>query len=339
MAAMAGRRWRVAVVDGSHGHVNGHIRRLTTNPQVELVGLTDHVPERAERLRAALGLDPRQVYADLDGLCDGARPEVVICCASNAGHAPVVEALAPRGIHVMVEKPFAATLEQAERMLRAARAGRIHLMCNWPVAWSPAWRLARRLVDQGRVGRLFEVRHRAGHNGPGSDFSSWFYRAEDGGGALLDFCSYGAHLSNWFFGALPSVVTALAATLVKPVAVEDNAVVAALWPQGMGVWEATWSRVGEEPGPGSVLYGTAGTLALTGGGVHLSVGRGGAQQMTADPLVEADADPIAHLLAAIGSGAAVHPLCTAEMGRDTQEVLEAARRAVATGQAQRLSRG
>lgn len=336
---MAQRRWRVAVVDGSHGHVNGHVRRLRAHPQVELVGLSDRQPERAERLRLALGLRPDQVHADLAALCAATRPEVVVCCASNAGHAPVVEALAPRGIHVMVEKPFAATLVQAEAMLGAARAGGIQLMCNWPVAWSAGWRLARRLLDEGRLGRLFEVRHRAGHNGPGGELASWFYRADEGGGALLDFCSYGAHLSNWLFGGLPTQVTAMAGTLVKPVEVEDNAVVAALWPQGLGVWEATWSRVGDEPGPGSVLYGTAGTLAVSAGGVWLSLGRGQTEERTADPLAGPDADPIAHFLAVLQGEAALHPLCTPAAGRDTQEVLEAARRAVATGRAQRLPLG
>ena len=338
-AAMAERRWRVAVVDGSHGHINGHIRRLTANPQVELVGLVDPVAERADRLRQALGLGPEQVYRGVEALCDGARPEVVVCCASNAGHAPVVEALAPRGIHVMIEKPFAATLEQADRMLRAIDGGGARLMCNWPIAWSPAWRLARQLVDEGRIGRLLQVRHRAGHNGPGRDFSSWFYRAQEGGGALLDFCSYGAHVANWLFGELPREVTAMAATLVKPVEVEDNAVVAARWTRGMGVFEATWSRVGDEPGAGSVLYGTEGTIAVVGGGVRLSLGRDRTEEQSAPPLADADADPVAHFLAVLGTDAPLHPLCTPAAGRDTQVVLEAARRAVATGQTQRLSPG
>ena len=333
---MAERRWRVAVVDGSHGHINGHIRRLTANPQVALVGLTDPVAERAERLRQALGLEPERVYANLDDLCDGARPEVVVCCASNAGHAPVVEALAPRGIHVMIEKPFAATLEQADRMLRAIDGGGTRVMCNWPIAWSPAWRLARQWVDEGRLGRLLQVRHRAGHNGPGRDFSSWFYQAQEGGGALLDFCSYGAHLANWLFGEPPQEVTAMAATLVKPVEVEDNAVVTARWARGMGVFEATWSRVGDEPGAGSVLYGTEGTLAVVGGGVRLSLGRDRTEECTAPALFGADADPVAHLLSVLEAGAPLHPLCTPEAGRATQAVLEAARLAVATGATQRL---
>ncbi len=332
---MAERRWRVAVVDGAHGHIQGHIRRLTGHPQVELVGLTDPVPERAERLRGALGLGPDQVYPNLDALCGTARPEVVVCCASNAGHAPVVEALAPRGIHVMVEKPFAATLDEADRMLRAVPKG-VVLMCNWPVAWSPGWRLARRLVDEGRIGELVQLRHRAGHNGPGRDVSSWFYRADEGGGALLDFCSYGAHLANWFFGAPPRAVAAMAATLVKPVEVEDNAVVVARWPRGMGVFEATWTRVGDEPGPGSVLYGTGGTLTVTGGGVRLSLGRDQSEEQTAAPLAAAEADPVAHLMAVLGGGVPLHPLCTAAAGRATQAVLEGARLAAKTGQTQHL---
>ena len=58
-----------------------------------------------------------------------------LCLRRQAHHADVVELCVPRGIHVMVEKPMAATLEQADRMLTAARKAGTVLMVNWPTAW------------------------------------------------------------------------------------------------------------------------------------------------------------------------------------------------------------
>ncbi len=329
------KKWRVAFADGSHPHTGKHLRELAGNPRVETVGLWDPLPSRAERLRGNVGLSQGQVYTDLGQLIEGAQPEVVISCASNARHAEIVELFAPHGIHVMVEKPFAATLEQANRMVYAASRGGSQLMCNWPTAWSPAIHQAREWVQAGRIGKLLQVRHRAGHNGPGKDFSTWFYRKEEGGGALLDFCSYGAHITGWVLGQLPEAVSAMAATLAKPVPVEDNAVVLARYSGVLGVWEATWTRVGDEPGPTVVFYGSEGVLTPGPDGLRVSRERGQVETVPLAPLVGPD-NAIDYFLDCLEANRRVEGLCSPELGLMTQHVLEAATRAVASGTMQTL---
>ena len=61
---------------------------------------------------------------------------------------------------------MARSLSDALRMARAAEAEGITLVVNWPVAWSPAERLAKDLIDAGEIGRVLEVKWRGGHTGP-----------------------------------------------------------------------------------------------------------------------------------------------------------------------------
>ena len=51
-------------------------------------------------------------------------------------------------------------------------------MVNWPTNWSPAYHHAKKLVDDGRIGRVWQVHHRSGHGGPPADYQSWNYATD-----------------------------------------------------------------------------------------------------------------------------------------------------------------
>ena len=110
----------------------------------------------------------------------------------------------------MVEKPMAADLAGAVRLQNAANGTGVQLMVNWPIAWWPQLQQALRLAAEGRIGRVFQVNYRAAHAGPreigcSEAFSDWLLDpVRNGGGALVDYCSYGAALVCHLLGLRPS---------------------------------------------------------------------------------------------------------------------------------------
>ena len=221
-------------------------------------------------------------------------------------------------------------------------------MVNWPTAWRPAIRHGLSLALAGRVGEPVQLSHRGGHAGPrefgcSPEFSAWLYDpARNGGGALVDYCGYGAVLARTLLGR-PRAVTAVAARLRKPdLRAEDSAVVVLHYPRSIALLEASWNQVGGEPAFGMVVYGDAGTLIVhqpraTREGQRVGPGRveivtaAGSEIVEPPPLPSDERDGPTYFLTCLRAGRPIEGLCAPDVGRDVQEILEAALRASATG--------
>lgn len=119
--------------------------------QVELVGVCDIARERAERLAAAVGT---RAYTDLAELLAAERPELVSVCAAEYGHVePALTALAA-GCHVLCEKPLAATVADARRMVAAAAAAGRTLGIDYNYRHMPAFRALRAEIADGALGEV-----------------------------------------------------------------------------------------------------------------------------------------------------------------------------------------
>ena len=113
----------------------------------------------------------------------------------------VVEACASRGIHVMVEKPLAVSMEHARTIRRAANRGGIHVIVNYETTWYPSrgslWSLIKEERAAGEIRRMVAL---DGHSGPKEigvpgEFLNWLTDpTKNGAGALFDFGCYGANL-------------------------------------------------------------------------------------------------------------------------------------------------
>jgi len=119
------------------------------------------------------------------------------------------------------------------------------------------------------IGKIYQVRYRAGHQGPkeigcSQYFYEWLYDKKlNGAGAFIDFCCYGANVCRWILG-VPEKAAAIGGTYVRDyLTVEDNAVLLMGYEKAMGLAEATWSQIGSG-GPLQyplVLKGSEGTIA------------------------------------------------------------------------------
>lgn len=168
-----------------------------------------------------------------------------------ADHLQVVEACAPLGIHVMVEKPLAISVKQAERMASLARQHKIALLTNYETTWYPAnhWAYNKIFTDTA-IGDIRKMVVHDGHQGPkeigvSSEFLQWLTDPQkNGAGALVDFGCYGANLMTWLMkGQSPIAVTAITKRIKPDVypLVDDDATIILEYPQATGIIEASWN--------------------------------------------------------------------------------------------------
>src|SRR5690348_5727418 len=131
-------RLRVAGINFDHMHMGDLLRMTATHPEAEIVGVCDDNPARMEMAVRNFQIPSERVFEDVEECLERARPDFVILCPATGRHAEYVERVAPYRVHMLVEKPFAASLKDADRMITAARRGRVMLAINWPLRWSPS---------------------------------------------------------------------------------------------------------------------------------------------------------------------------------------------------------
>ena len=322
-------RIRVAVLGMAHDHLWTNLRQLEAVDGSELVAGADY----DEALRAKFVADTgcATVFDDYDALLDDIEPDAVFVFSATAEHADIVELCAPRGIDVMVEKPMAATLEQADRMLVAARTHGSCLMVNWPTAWSRSWRTAKRLADEGAIGDVWQILWRGGHCGPdelgcSEHFCGFLFDPElNGAGAFNDYGGYGSSLCVWFLGSPQSVVGVAGRLLKRHLPVDDNGMMVLRYPKAMCRLEMTWTEaVAYRPAHDLVIYGSDGTLIAGDTDVEV-FGRDKKEGVTVafDDLPAGEKDGPTHFIESIRAGTEPRGLTNADLSRDAQEVMEA----------------
>src|SRR5436190_9131980 len=137
---------------------------LAALPEVEMVAAADSYPELRERAMKQWGL--QRTYEDYTTLLEREEIDAILVCGDNASKAEIAEAAAQSGVHVYQDKPMAATLAQADRILRAVEASGITLTVAYHSAFSPTYDQVKGLLQGGAVGSLYLARGVTGHGGP-----------------------------------------------------------------------------------------------------------------------------------------------------------------------------
>lgn len=339
---------RMAIAGMSHGHVNWILRSLQRD-NLEIVGFWEPNRALAERYAAQYNFSLELVYADLEAMLDATQPEAVCAFGSIYEHLQVVQACAPRGIHVMVEKPLAVNLAHAEAMAALARTHQIHLLTNFETTWYASTYEAYRLaVTEASLGPIRKVVVHDGHWGPqeigcNAEFLGWLTDPVlNGGGAVVDFGCYGANLITWLMGgAEPLTVTAVLQTLKPEIYpnVDDEATIILTYPHAQGIIQGSWNwPVGRKD---LEIYGAHGYLVAVDELTMRRRQRGEATE-TAISLPPAPAhirDPFHYLAAVVRGAESVTPgnLWSLENALTTVRILDAARRAAQEGRTVRLA--
>lgn len=241
---------KVGVAGLSHDHVHSILHQYK-NGEAIIVGIAEADEQLVQRYKKDYQLPDSLFYKSVSEMLEHVKPDAVLAYNAIADHLSVVEACAPKGISVMVEKPLATTVEQAERMTTLVKKYHIQLLTNYETTWYPANQQVYEMVhQQNAIGNIRKMIVHDGHQGPkeigcSQDFLQWLTDpVKNGGGALTDFGCYGANLMTWLMkGKAPVAVTAVTHQIKPNIYpnVDDDATILLEYPDATGIIEASWN--------------------------------------------------------------------------------------------------
>ena len=243
-----------------------HAQSLIQLSDTQLVAVADIREDRARRFSAEYGA---QAYTDYDNML--ARPDIdaVTVCVPSGLHAQVAIDVLQAGKHVLVEKPIALNLADADRMIATAREAGLTLGVVLQNRYNSPVQQVRTLVDQGRLGKLYLGSVCVRWYRPQSYYEDgWHGTLSMDGGALMNQSIHHLDALQWFMGPVASVY-AYTATLAHTMESEDVGVAVVRFRSGaLATVEGstlTWPQNLE----GSVaLFGKRGSVKI--GGTALS---------------------------------------------------------------------
>ena len=354
------KRWKIAGINFDHFHMGDLLRYVHEHPHAEIVGISDEQPARMEEAARKLRIPRERIFKNYRACLEKTRPDIVILCPAASKHGEWVRRVAPYRVHIMVEKPFAASLKEADEMIKAMPRGRT-LMVNWPLQWVRSRRKAYELIDAGVIGDVINVWHFGGNRGPlwhGADKDvktpqqvakekphSWFYKKARGGGSLLDYLGYGTTLGTWYqSGRRPMEVTA---TVDEPkgLEVDEHSIVVARYAHGLSKFETRWGTFSDpwtlqpQPKCGFVIAGTEGTISSYDYDDYVTVQtrRKPVAHRVAAPVTRApNQNPVQYLIDRLEKGKPLEGPVSIRISRIGQEIVDAAVRSAKLKRSVRL---
>ena len=345
------KRWRLVGIDFDHMHMGDLLRLAHAHPNIDIVGVADRDPERAARVSAPFGIGSDRIWTDPVECLRATGADIAVTCPATGRHADAVCTIAPWVQNILVEKPFAANVADADSMVHAVEAQGGRLAINWPLAWYPSHCTAKRLIDEGWIGSALEVHFHDGNRGPLRHVAdkveipedeaaalradSWWYRRDAAGGSLQDYLGYGTTLGTWFLGGrCPAEVTCVVDE--RPgMEVDEHAIVVARYedPVGLSKFETRWGTFTDpwmhqpEPRCGFVIVGSRGTIASPDYAPSIrvqTVEHPEGIDVAVDALPPERADPISHFVHHLATGAPLHGPLRPDLCRIGQVVVDAA---------------
>lgn len=223
---------RIGVLGFAHGHVGMYCARWAQQPElgVRVVAGWDHDSSRASSNCSNFGIDCAESVEALLGRGD---VDAVVIASETSMHADFVEQAAAAGKAIVLQKPIALTMEQADRIVDAVNGAGVAFTLAWQMRVDPHNVQAKSLLDSGEFGRVFMVRRRhclaTQHM---KDFDkAWHVKPELNRDIFADDAAHPIDFLYWLLGK-PSSVFAEMGTLLNPAIPNDNAIAVFRYPDG-----------------------------------------------------------------------------------------------------------
>ncbi|PWJ44638.1 Gfo/Idh/MocA family protein [Sediminitomix flava] len=335
---------RVGVIGLTHTHVHW-IFGSEPRGEIDIVGIVEPNKELAQRYADQYGFSMDMVFDSIEELITKTKPEAVTAFGTIYEHLGVVRAAAPKGIHVMVEKPLAVNMEHAKEMQALAEKHNIQLLTNYETTWYPTNHKAYEVLKKdGTIGEVRKVMVHDGHKGPkkigvNSEFLDWLTDpVQNGGGAIVDFGCYGANLMTWLMdGKRPNSVTAITQQLQAEnnPKVDDESIILLQYDDAVAIIQGSWNwPIGRKD---MEIYGLKGTIVAHNRHdfqVRISEGYDGFEEerMTLKERSAPYDDPFAYLAAVVKNKITPekYDLSSLENNMLVVEILDAARESAKT---------
>jgi len=222
----------VGILGFAHGHVNSYINIWRDRPElgVQVLAGWDHDSARLQNAANSFGLKPLDDVADLL-----AMPEItaVVVSSETSLHAELVEKAAAAGKTVILQKPMALTIPEADRIIAAVMRHKTPFTLAWQMRVDPQNLKMKELIESGILGRLFMVRRRHTLNTHlwGNFSELWHAKPELNRDIFADDAAHAIDFLHWLLGK-PESVTAELASLCDPKVPNDNGIAIFRYPGG-----------------------------------------------------------------------------------------------------------
>ena len=195
-------RIRIGLVGTSWYSEFLHLAKIKEHLGADLCAICGRNRIRADELADKYSI--AQVYTDYQEMIQRANLQALVVAAPDDLHYPITMAALEAGLHVLCEKPMALNVTHAKAMLEKAQAvGVKHMLC-FTNRWSPAYRYLKQLLDQGYLGRCYQINIRCvGDYGSGE--YNWRVDRERSNGILGDLGSHMIDLARWYVGDIAQV--------------------------------------------------------------------------------------------------------------------------------------
>ncbi len=327
---LAAQQATISLIGLRHSHTWGHLERLAKSSPAKLIAIAETDPELVTEARKLTGDDVRY-FPDYLKMLDEVKPTMVWAFLENNRHHEVVQACAPRKIHVIFEKPLAATYPQAVLIRKLAQKHGIQVLTNFSPAFSPAYHAIKAKLDSGDLGVPWRLHVTTGHGGvfPKSGRSRIFHEwlidpVKNGAGALMDFGCYNALYALYFLGR-PQTVYAHALHL-RPAdfpQVEDSVTMVLTYKNAIAVLDQSWDLPPNSGGLEIVSY--EGAIRMEDGKLQTRKGRAPAAVLEAPPLPPERSDPIAYMVHCLKTNRPVEGLVSLDYTVAVNEIIDAAK--------------
>lgn len=350
---------RFLAVGFDHMHQGDLLRLVHQHPDAQIAGIFGNQASRMAHAQATFNISADRVFTDW-AACEARladlKPDVALVCSTTAEHGLWTQRLAARGMHVLLEKPFATDLADADRAIAASRAAKTRLFINWPARWMPVYQTTQRLIRAGAIGEVIEVHYHGGNRGPlchdadkvvtaggtlSDKLGSWWYQPQHGGGALRDYLGYGVTLGAWFDGGRRPVSVTTITGGDPGLPVDEQSITVCRYASGhLSHFSTRWGTFTDpwihQPTPrcGFQVVGTHGTLASWDYAADVWLqndGHPAGRAVPVDAVAPHERDPIAYIVHCLSTGQEPDGPLGIPLSRLGQEIIDAAVRSAACG--------
>ena len=184
-----------------------HVPGLKAIGNVEITGLFDVKKENAVIMKKENSLDAK-IFKSAEELLKSGIDGVLIG-TPNSTHCPLALQALENGVHVLVEKPMAVNLAEADKMIALAGKKNLYLQVNQSLRFNDLYGKIKQLIDKKTIGDIIHIRClRASSGSPDKGWSpgaKWFIQKSFGGGIVMDIAVHMADMIGWYAGDIKSV--------------------------------------------------------------------------------------------------------------------------------------
>jgi predicted dehydrogenase len=252
----------VALLSFAHVHAKGYADNIAAHPDCEIVVIWD---EDAYRGQSEADKRDLPYNEHLDQVLANPEVEAVVVNAPTANHYEIINQAAKAGKHIFTEKSLTLTASEAIEIIRAVEDAGVKFMISLPSRTRPEILFAKRVLDQGLLGEVTQMRARIAHMAAldrwFSNGSAWFGDEQlAGGGAFFDLGCHRVDVMRWFLGE-PASVVAQMTNFSGNYQIDDSmAALVTFRNKAIGILDVSWvHRHGPNP---LEIYGTEGYLGI-----------------------------------------------------------------------------